>query len=77
MAPILGIVGFCTEAVKLLGPVQEYVAPGGYTPDTVKLSVCSAQMGELEATCGAVGWVETTTASEESRMQPFTLTNTW
>ncbi len=37
------IVGFCNVLVKLLGPVQEYVAP----PDEVRLSVVFSQTGAL------------------------------
>jgi hypothetical protein len=46
------IVGFCVVDVKLLGPVQLYVAPPGFA---VKLNVDPAQMVELLAAVGAAG----------------------
>ena len=49
----LTIVGFCTFEVKVLGPVQLYVAPAIVL--AVKLKVWKAQIAELLAAVGAAG----------------------
>lgn len=53
------IVGFCSDEVKLFGPVQLYVAEGMVLAN--KLSVCPTQTGVLLDAAGAAGVAFTTT----------------
>jgi hypothetical protein len=67
--------GFCDEEVKLLGPVQAYVALA--TVLDVKFSVLPAQMGLLLPAVGAAGVGFTVTETVPLVLvQPLTVTLT-
>jgi formaldehyde-activating enzyme involved in methanogenesis len=67
--------GFCTEALKLFGPVQLYVAPA--TAGVCRFSVLPEQIGELLDAVGVAGVVFTTTAVVPTpEVHPFAVTVT-
>ena len=69
------MVGFCVVAVKLFGPVQEYVAPA--TVLAVRLSTCPEQIVLLfDATGEAGGRFTTTEVVPTGPVQPLTVADT-
>ncbi len=69
------IVGFCTDEVKLLGPVQLYVAPA--TAAVLKLMVLPVQTGVLLEGLGVAGLELTVTdVVPAALVDPLTVTVT-
>ena len=69
------MVGFCSEELKLFGPVQLYEALGMLLAKRVR--VCPAQIGELLVATGAAGALVTVTlVVAVGEVHPLTVTVT-